>query len=82
MPSQVDRNFEAFKKLLPKLLRTHAGKFALMHDGDVVDLFETLGEAASLGFSKFGEGQFSVQEVTSKNINLGSYSYALHRHPD
>ncbi len=79
--TEADRNFEAFKKLLPDLLRRHPGKYAVMHDGKVVDLFDTLGDAVKFGHAKYGDHKFSVQEVTSKNINLGFHSYALHQHP-
>jgi hypothetical protein len=78
MPSQVELNFEAFQKLLPELLVTHAGKFAVMRDESVVEYFDSLADAVRYGTAKFGEDEFSVQEVVSKNVNLGFYSYALH----
>lgn len=79
MSSQVDQNYEAFRKILPDLLATHAGKFAVMHDGGVVNFFDSLADAARFGIAQFGEGKFSVQEVTSKDVSLGFYSYALHK---
>ena len=75
--TQLDLNYQAFQKLLPELLQTHAGKFALMNDGRIVDYFDSFSDAARIGNAKFGEGNFSVQEVTSKGINLGYYSYAV-----
>ena len=78
MPGQADINFEAFQELLPKLLETQAGKFALMHDREIVACFDTLADAAKFGTEKFGDANFSVQEITSKNVNLGFYSYAVH----
>ena len=77
--TQADINYEAFKKLLPELLQSHAGKFALMRDGSIVNYFDTLADAAMAGVTQFGAGSFSVQEITSKEINLGFYSYALHK---
>lgn len=76
--SQVDANFAAFQALLPDLLKTHAGKFAVMRDGKVVEFFDSLADAARFGHAQFGDANFSVQEVTSKNVNLGFYSYAMH----
>jgi hypothetical protein len=78
MANQADRNFEAFQKKLPDLLAAHAGKFALMHDGEIVDFFDTVTDAVKFGHAQFGDANFSVQEVTSQNVNLGFYSYALH----
>ena len=80
--SQVDQNYEAFKLLLPELLKTHAGKFAVMKDGKIVEYFDTLGDAVRFGNSNFGDGNFSIQEVTSQNVNLGFHSYALHHISD
>ncbi len=76
-PTQVEQNFEAFKKRLPELLKTHAGKFAVMHDAEIVKFFDTLSDAVRYGAATYGEGKFSVQEVTSRNINLGFHSHAV-----
>jgi hypothetical protein len=76
--AQVDRNFEVFQELLPELMKTHAGKFALMHDGKIEDFFDSLADAVRAGKAIFGENGYSVQEVVSQNINLGYYTYALH----
>lgn len=78
MPSQADINFDAFQKLLPELMKEHAGQFAVMRDTKVIEFFDSLADAVKFGHGKFGDANFSVQEVTSKNINLGFYSYALH----
>lgn len=74
MPDQVDINFEAFQIQLPNLLKKHAGKFALLHDSEVVGYFNTSFEAFKKGNVDFGEGQFSVQEVTDRVESLGFYS--------
>jgi hypothetical protein len=77
---QVDRNFEAFEKLLPELLQSHPGKYVVLHDARVVDFFDTLGDAVKFGHARFGDANFSVQEITRRGVNLGFYSYALHQH--
>ena len=83
MTTEVDSNFEAFQKLLPELLKTHAGKFAVIRDGVIVSYCDTLKDALHYGDSVFKEDKrFSVQEVTSQNLNLGFYSYALYQFPN
>lgn len=77
--AKVDRNFEAFTKALPELLKSHPGKYALLHDGQVVDFFDTLGDAVKFGHAKFGDTNFSVQEVTRRIVSLGFHSYAMHQ---
>jgi len=79
--SQVEKNFAAFQKELPRLLGTHAGKFAVLHNEKIENFFDSFADAAKFGLEKFGSDNFSVQEVTSKDINLGFHSYALHHHP-
>lgn len=78
MASQVDLNFASFVKMLPELLQTQPGKFALMHDGAIVEFYEGLADAVRAGAAKFGDSNFSVQEVVSQNINLGYHLHAVH----
>ncbi len=76
--TEVDKNFAAFQRMLPELLKTHPGKYALMHDKEVVEFFDTFGDAARFGKEKFGE-IFSIQEVTNRGVSLGIFaSYAMH----
>lgn len=74
---QVDRNFKEFQRQLPELLKTYNGKFALMHDGQVVEFFDTVHDAYLAGKKLFGEEGFSVQEVTSAAADLGYFSHAV-----
>jgi hypothetical protein len=36
-PSKGEREYQAFLRLLPELLRTHQGQYVAIHDGQVVD---------------------------------------------
>jgi len=73
--AQVDNNYVAFEALLPKIIKTHAGQFALMSSGEIVDYFDNSLAATLAGARRFGVGGFSVQEVTDQADNLGFYSY-------
>jgi hypothetical protein len=35
--SKGEREFQAFRRLLPQLLATHAGKYVAIHEGQVID---------------------------------------------
>lgn len=74
--SEVDRNFDAFSAMLPDLLQRAPGKFALLHGEQLVELYENSVAAVVEGLRRFGEGRYSVQEVTKMADNLGFYSYA------
>lgn len=73
---QIEGNYAAFKNRLSDLMKTHAGKFALMHDGEIIDFFDTPLDAAIAGDRLYGDGLFSVQEVDDTPVDLGIFSHA------
>lgn len=78
MPSQVETNYAAFKKLLPSLMVDHKGQFALMHDSEVVEFFDTARDAFLAGQQLYeSQDEFSVQEVKDTVVDLGYFSYAM-----
>lgn len=74
--SEVDRNYEAFLERLPALLKERPGQHALMHDAEIIEFFETAKDAIVAGIRTFGQGSYSVQEVSGQAEDLGFYSYA------
>jgi hypothetical protein len=73
--TQVDSNYKAFEAILPDILQTHGGQFALISSGEIVEYFENSLAATLAGARRFGVGGFSVQEVTEQAEHLGFYSY-------
>lgn len=74
--SETERNYAAFLSQLPDLEQTYGGKFALLHAQKVVEYFDSAADAVMAGMRRFGQGAYSVQEVTGEVENLGFYSYA------
>jgi hypothetical protein len=74
----VDQNYEAFEKLLPDLLATHADEVALMRDEKLIALFENAGAAMAEGNRQFPDELFSIQVVTDRVIDLGFFSHVKH----
>ena len=74
---EVDRNFKQFQKLLPDLLKQHPGKYALMKDGEVVEVFDTARDAYAAGNKIYSDGLFSIQHVADASIDLGFFSHAF-----
>lgn len=68
---EVDRNYEAFKKLLPSLLAEHRDKLALMRDERIVGFFDTPRELLEAAYERFPDEIFSIQEVTDEPLFLG-----------
>jgi hypothetical protein len=79
--AQIDKNYAAFKANLRELLEAHPGKQVLLHDGEIIEIFDTLSDAIKFGNAKFGIGNYTVQEVTNRPAELGWHSHALHYSP-
>ncbi len=77
LQTAVDQNFKAFQKLLPTLLETQPGKYALMREGQAVEFFDSARDAVIYAEKEFPDHLFSVQRVTRKIVDLGYFSYAV-----
>ena len=75
---EVDRNLEAFRPQIPELLKTHAGKYALLRHQAIVGFFDTLPDALVTGQKLYTDQLFSIQEVTETSVDLGFFSHAVH----
>ena len=74
----VDQNYDAFQRMLASMLGEHRYEFALMRKRAIVDFFEKPGDAYREGVARFGDGVFSIQEVTDEPIDLGFFSHVAH----
>lgn len=72
---EVDRNYEAFKGMLPDLLETDPNRFALLRHGEIITCFDTYRDSVEAGRKMFDDELFSVQEITSEPIDLGFFSH-------
>ena len=73
--NEVDRNYDAFVRMLAGLLPEHRDQLALMREGSVVGFYGTPREALEAATEKFPDGIFSIQEVTDEPIDLGFWSH-------
>ena len=76
--AEVDKNYEAFQKLLPKLIEEHNGRFALMRGEKVEQIFDSIHDAVVFAKEKYDDDLFSVQEITEQIADLGFFSHAIH----
>lgn len=74
---EVDRNWEAFQKLMPTVIRDHRGQYALMMDEKIVNYFTTPVDARAAAELVCKDGLFSIQQVTDTPLDLGYFSYAV-----
>lgn len=75
---EVDRNYDAFMRMLGNILPMHRDQLALMRDGEIVGYFATPREALQAAAELFPDGIFSIQEVTDEPIDLGFWSHVGH----
>jgi hypothetical protein len=73
---QVDKNYEAFKKALPQL-RGHEGKYALIRDGDIVAIYDTLQDAVTTAEKFYEDHVYSIQKISAEPVDLGYFSHAV-----
>lgn len=72
---EVDRNYDAFMRMLGSILPQHRDQLALMRDGEIVGYFDTPRQALVAASERFEDRIFSIQEVTDEPIDLGFWSH-------
>ena len=72
---QIDENYKFFLTILPGIIEDHQNKFALIRNQEIVDYFDTIGDAAKAAGKLYTDGLFSIQEVTNKKVDLGFFSH-------
>ena len=70
--SQAQINHAAYKtKYQDDLEREHLGRVALMHDGELVEIYNDEGDAYAIGCEKFGLGDFSIKTIGDQPVRMG-----------
>ena len=75
---EVDRNYDAFVRILGSILSKHRDQLALMRDQKIVGFYDTPHEALEAADQLFPDRIFSIQEVTDEPIDLGFWSHVAH----
>lgn len=78
MASQAHLNHVSYhERYREELERDHLGRVVLMHDGEVIAIYNDSGDAYAIGVDKFGLGNFSVKKIGQKPVHLGIFTAAL-----
>lgn len=75
----AEKNYEFFKKELPKLMRDHKGQFVLIKDEQIIDFLPTMEAALKEAYQRFQDNDFIIQEVTDEDRVNYINSAFLHR---
>lgn len=75
---QVEVDHAAYNdKYRQDMEREHFGRVALMHQGEVVGVYNDRGDAYSIGCEKYGLGNFSMKRIGQRPAQLGSLGITL-----
>jgi len=66
--SNLVTELRAYEKHKEELLSKGEGQFVLIHDDDVIGLYDTESDAISEGYRRFGNVPFFVKEVVRVEI--------------
>ncbi len=78
MPDQVRINQDIYDtKLKEEMERDHLGKVALMHDGEVVHILDSMDDAYEVGTRLYGLGNFSIVKIGQKPVRLSRRAAGL-----
>jgi len=59
----LSKEIETFNKNKEVLLRDSSGKFVLIKDNEVVDVYDSQNDAIKVGIDKFGNSPFLVKKI-------------------
>ena len=71
---QLDRNQTAYEAVRDQMEAAHRGRIALMHDGQVIEVYNDSEDAYKVGCEKYGLGRFSLVHVGEQPIDLGFFT--------
>ena len=59
------------------LEQTDAGRIALMHDEELVEVYDDANVACEDGLERYGSGNYSIVWIGAKPLSLGIFTFAL-----
>ena len=77
MSNQLEMNRKAYSAVKKTLETTDFGRTVLLHDGEVVGIYNDSGDAYAIGCEKFGLGNFTTQKIGQGPISLGILTLCL-----
>ena len=70
MTAMLDREFKTFQENLPSLVEAHKGKFVLIKDDKIIDIFDNELDAVKQGNELFKDSHFLVNEITGEELRI------------
>ena len=73
----VEENRAAYEAAREKLEAEHMGRTALLHQGEVVGIYNDCGDAYQVGCDNYGLGHFIIQVIGKPPISLGIHTLCV-----
>ena len=68
--ADLDSEIAAYGKIQAKLEAEHTGKWVLVHDGSLIDLYDAFEAAAEDAVKRFGRGPYLIRQVGAPPVTL------------
>ena len=68
--ADVDKEIAAYDKLRLELESKHMGKWVLVHDEQLVSVFDSFNDAATDAVKRFGRGPYLIRQIGAPPITL------------
>lgn len=77
--AELDTELNAYEAMRERLEAEHTGKWVLVHDRDLVGLYDTFEAAAEDAVKRFGSGPYLIRQVGAHPVVLpASVMYRVH----
>ena len=60
----------AFEGMRNKLETDHLGKWALVHQGALIDTYDSFEDAATVAVARFGKGPYLIRQIGAPPVSL------------
>ncbi len=74
---EMQKNLDAYEKMKDKLEKDSFGKIALLHEGELVSIYNDKHDAYQTGRDRFGLGHFAIKEIGKGPVSLGIYTICV-----
>ncbi len=64
----IRREMAAYEEMRAELEAEHLGKWVIVRDRELVDVYETFEEAAEAAIARFGRGPYHIREVGDERV--------------
>lgn len=69
---EVEANYESFLEMLPRLLETRYGEWAVLRNRELLNTYPNLGEAYDSALDQHPDHRFSIEEIREQeSLDLG-----------